>query len=76
MTTIQAHLVGHMALIDRGDLDRLLELARRSEEVRLETAEDDLPTITQMRLAEQGGAFDFWKEPAEDIYSLQDGEPI
>jgi len=76
LTTIQAHLVGHMALIDRGDLDRLLELARRSEEVRLETAEDDLPTITQMRLAEQGGAFDFWKEPAEDIYSLQDGEPI
>jgi hypothetical protein len=29
-----------------------------------------------MRLAEEGGAFDFWKEEGEDIYSAEDGEPI
>jgi hypothetical protein len=29
-----------------------------------------------MRLVEQGGAFDFWLEDGEDIYSAQDGEPV
>jgi hypothetical protein len=28
-----------------------------------------------MRLAEASGAFDFWNDPAEDIYTLDDGEP-
>ena len=27
-----------------------------------------------MRLAEASGAFDFWNDPAEDIYSSADGE--
>ena len=39
-------------------------------------AEEDLPTIDMMRLAEQGGAFDFWTEEGEDIYTLEDGEPV
>jgi len=29
-----------------------------------------------MRLAKEGGAFLFWKEEVEDIYSAQDGEPL
>ncbi len=29
-----------------------------------------------MRLAGQGGAFDFWLEEGEDIYSVEDGEPV
>jgi hypothetical protein len=29
-----------------------------------------------MRLAEQGGAFDFWMEDAENIYTANDGEPV
>ena len=29
-----------------------------------------------MRLAEPGGAFDFWMEAGEDIYSAEDGEPV
>ena len=28
-----------------------------------------------MRLVEQGGAFGFWEEEGEDIYSSKDGEP-
>jgi hypothetical protein len=29
-----------------------------------------------MRLAQQGGAFDFWKEEGEAIYSAEDGEAL
>jgi hypothetical protein len=29
-----------------------------------------------MRLADFGGSFDFWKDPEEQIYTLQDGEPL
>jgi hypothetical protein len=29
-----------------------------------------------MRLVEQSGAFDFWKQDGEDIYSAQNGEPV
>ncbi len=24
----------------------------------------------------RSGAFDFWKDPREDVYTLEDGEPI
>jgi tetratricopeptide (TPR) repeat protein len=76
MTTIHAQLIGGQAVLPRGELDRLLELARRSETVDLQLLEDDLPTLGVMRLAEQGGAFDFWREEGEDIYTIQDGEPL
>ena len=32
--------------------------------------EDDVPTLGIMRLAEQSGAFNFWQEEGEDIYSF------
>jgi hypothetical protein len=76
MTTIHAQFIGAKALVPRDELDRLLELARRSEAVDLQVLEEDLPTLDMMRLAELGGAFDFWREEGEDIYTLEDGEPV
>ncbi len=36
----------------------------------------DEPTADERhRLLENGGALDFWNNPAEDIYSMDDGEP-
>ncbi len=35
------------------------------------------PTSEQrMRLVELSGTLDFWDRPEEDVYSLEDGEPI
>jgi hypothetical protein len=35
------------------------------------------PTAEQnLRIIESSGAFDFWNDPQEDIYSLNDGQPI
>lgn len=76
MNKIQAYLIGDDALIARTDLEHLLEIARRSEPVELQWQSDDLPTADIMRLAEQGGAFQFWREPGEDIYAMNDGEPV
>ena len=75
MNTIQAYLIGEDALLARADLEQLLEIARRSEPVELQWQSDDLPTADIMRLVEQGGAFQFWREPGEEIYSINDGEP-
>jgi len=76
MTTIHAQLIGDKALLSRSELERLVELARQSGEIDVHLQEDDVPTIGIMRLAEQGGAFDFWHEDGEEIYSAEDGEPI
>jgi hypothetical protein len=76
MTTIHAQLIGDKALLSRRELERLVELARQSGEIDVHLQEDDVPTIGIMRLAEQGGAFDFWHEDGEEIYSAEDGEPI
>ncbi len=37
---------------------------------------DDLPAWALTILAEQGRSFDFLADPREDIYSLEDGEPV
>lgn len=76
MTTVHAQLVGDKVLLPRDDLERLMQLARRSEEIDLQVQEDDWPTLGMMRLAEQGGAFRFWLDPGEDIYTSGDGEPV
>ena len=76
MTTIQAQIVGDNALVPRTDFERLVEIARRSEAIEVQVGPDDLPTTDIMRLAEQGGAFQFWLDAGEDIYSLEDGEPV
>jgi hypothetical protein len=76
MTTIRAQVIGDKVILPRSELERLLQLARQSEPVEIEILEEDLPTAGIMRLAEQGGAFDFWLEEGEDIYSIHDGKPV
>lgn len=76
MKTIYAQLIGDRALLQRSDFELLVELARRIEDVEVQMQEDDVPTLGIMRLAEQGGAFDFWREEGEDIYSAENGEPV
>jgi hypothetical protein len=76
MTTIHVHRLGDKTLLQQSEFEHLVELARRHEEIAVQMEDDDLPTFAMMRLAEQGGAFDFWKEPGEDVYSSTDGEPV
>jgi hypothetical protein len=76
MTTIHVQWIGDKALLPQSELERLVELAQRYEEITVQMQEDDVPTLGIMRLAEQSGAFDFWQEEGEDIYSLEDGEPV
>ena len=40
------------------------------------TPVDDLPALALAMLAEQSPSFDFLADPREDIYSLEDGEPV
>lgn len=40
------------------------------------TLVDDLPAWALAALAEQSPSFAFLADPREDIYSLEDGEPI
>jgi hypothetical protein len=75
MTTIHVQTIGDKALLRRSELEQLVELAREHHGIALEI-EDDVPTLAIMRLAEQGGAFDFWLDSAEDVYSTTDGEPL
>lgn len=76
MTTIHVQCIGDKALLPQSEFERLVELAQRHEEVTVQMEEDDVPTLLIMRLAEQGGAFEFWREEGENIYSLEDGEPV
>jgi hypothetical protein len=76
MTTVHAQLIGDKAVLSRDEFECLGELARRSERIELQVEEDDVPTAAIMRLAETGGAFDFWKEEGEDLYSEEDDEPV
>jgi hypothetical protein len=62
MTKLHAQLIGNKAMLPREEFERLVELARRSEEIDIEMLEDDIPN--------------FWKQEGEDIYSLEDGEPV
>lgn len=76
MTTMHAQLIGDQTLLPWSELEQLLELARRSEAIEVQLSEEDLPTLGIRRWAEPGGAFDFWHEDGENIYSTQDGEPV
>ncbi len=76
MTTIHVQQIGDQALLPQSELEQLVELARHREDVAVEVREDDMPTLAVMRLAEQGGAFDFWMDQGEDLYSPQDGEAV
>lgn len=73
---IHVQRIGESAVLPRQELEQLVQLARRSEQVALQAQPADVSTRDWMRLAEGGGAFDFWHEPGEDIYTLDDGEPL
>ncbi|MGH7966835.1 MAG: hypothetical protein ACRERD_34245 [Candidatus Binatia bacterium] len=72
MTTLHAQLIGDKAVLPRTEFERLVELARRSEEIELQMDEADLPTVGIMRLAEQGKAFDWLADDEEDLYTIND----
>ena len=40
------------------------------------TVPDDLPAHLLARAAEEGKSFDFLADPREDLYSLEDGDPV
>ena len=60
------------ALVDQAELQRLVDVARRVEEVELIEIQDDLPTEALIRLAEEGGSFSVLEVPQEDVYTLDD----
>ena len=74
MATIHIQSIGEKVLLPQSELERLVELHR--EEIVLDSREDDASTGRIMHLVAQSGAFDFWKEEGEDIYSFEDGEPV
>ena len=41
-----------------------------------EIIEDDLPVNELLRVAQASGAFDFWNDPKEDIYTMEDGKAV
>ncbi|MEO8072629.1 MAG: hypothetical protein ABI686_05215 [Acidobacteriota bacterium] len=47
-------------------------MAQKVEPIEIEMEEADLQTKDLMRLAENGGAFDFLHDEREDIYTLND----
>lgn len=71
MTTLHAQLIGDKAVLPRKEFERLVELARRSEEITLQAETDEAPTVGIVKLAEQGGAFE-WLAEEEDLYTLND----
>ncbi len=60
------------ALVNREELGKLIEVARRVEEVELLEAGDDLPTAGLERIAAEGGSFRFLEDAREDIYTVND----
>lgn len=73
MVKVHAQQVGpEKALVDRGELQRLIDVARQVEEVELIEVQDDLPAEGLMRLVQEGGSFSFLADPRKDIYTLND----
>jgi hypothetical protein len=62
MATIHIQCVGNKALLSQSALDWFVELTEWSEAITVLRQEDDVSTLGLMRLMEQGGGFDFWKE--------------
>lgn len=75
MATVHAELKGDKAVLTRKEFERLLELARRSEPVEVQPVNGEREAAFA-RLAVEGGAFDFWKDAEEEVYSSRDGEAV
>ncbi len=73
MVKVHAQPVGEAkALVDRAELQHLIDVARRVEEVELVEIHDDLPAEAIMRLLQEGGSLEFLNDPREDVYSVHD----
>lgn len=74
MVRIHAEPVGpDKALVSREELGKLIEAARKVEEVELiESVVDDLPVEGLARIAAEGGSFRFLEDPREDLYTVKD----
>lgn len=75
-SVIHIQYIGEKVLLPQREFERLVELAQQYEEIIVRRQEDDVPIWDIIRLVEQSGAFGFWKEEGEDIYSSEDGEPV
>ena len=73
---IHIQYIGEKVLLPQREFERLVELAQQYEEITVRRQEDDVPIWDIMRLVEQSGAFGFWEEEGEDIYSSEDGDPV
>jgi len=71
MTTLHAQLIGDNAILPRDEFERLVALARRSDEITLQMETDEAPAVGIMWLAEQGGSFE-WLAAEEDLYTVND----
>ena len=77
MTTIHAQAVGEQIILSKEHWERLLGVAQRTEPISVEYTEDELMRFCKAtRLSAFGSAFDFWFDEGEDIYTLEDGEPV
>ena len=73
MVRVHAQPVGaEKVLVDRGELERLVEVARRVEDVELIEVRDDVPVEGLMQLVRESRSFDFLADPREDIYTVDD----
>lgn len=73
MVKVHTQQVGaEKALVDRAELQRLVDVARQVEEVELIEVQDDLPTEGLMRLVGESGSFSFLEDSREDVYTLND----
>jgi hypothetical protein len=54
--------------------DKLLQRPRRSRPI--DYSDSDITTLETLRALQNAGALDFWNHPDEDVYSLEDGEPV
>jgi hypothetical protein len=76
VTTVHAQVIGDKALLPRAELERLVKLAEQSGPITLQIEEEDVPAVGIAWLADHGGAFDFWRDEGEEIYTAEDGEPV
>ncbi|MFZ1059217.1 MAG: hypothetical protein WAP47_08485 [Candidatus Rokuibacteriota bacterium] len=53
-------------------MGKLIEVARKVEEVELLELGDDLPIAGLERIAVEGGSFRFLEDSGEDLYSVDD----
>ena len=62
----------NQAIINLEALKRLIDVAKKVDEIEIDEVIDDLPTEGLMRLAETSGALNFLKDEKENIYSVDD----